>query len=133
MKLRIQLLGAFMLGALVSAVVAFGLNGPSPVNAPATRKLATVANAVPFDHGRSRLDVLRDEAAIGDDSSNQELTTALLDRYELTADPDDLYEAMLWIDWRWDASGNAESAQRVAANHCGHPVLRWHWLCMPGE
>ncbi|MDM0116632.1 hypothetical protein QTI66_31315 [Variovorax sp. J22R133] len=129
----IQLLGAFTLGALVSGVVAFGLNGPSPANASATRKLATAATAVPFDHGQSRLEVLRNEAAIGDDSSNQEITTALLDRYELTADPDDLYEAILWIDRRWEASGSAGAAQRVAANYCEHPVLRWHWLCMPGE
>jgi hypothetical protein len=83
--------------------------------------------------GPSTLDRLRDEAAIGDDLANRQLSIALLDRYDLTGDPDDFYEAVLWIDRRWSASGNGELVARIAAHHCQQRVVRWHWFCLPRE
>lgn len=131
---RIQLIGAFAAGATVSgALVASAMNSP-PLNDAATPRPARVAAAAPPAlAGQSRLDLLRNEAASGDGFSNRELATALMDSYDQTGDPDTLYEAMVWVDRRWNVSGNAELAPRVVANYCGQSVVRWHWLCLLGE
>ncbi|MGJ7509530.1 hypothetical protein [Variovorax sp. GT1P44] len=80
-----------------------------------------------------KFDALRREAASGDERSNPELSNALMDRYDQNGNPDDLYEALEWIDRRWDVSANAELAGRVVANYCGQRVVQWHRLCVHGE
>lgn len=135
-SIRVQLIGAFLGGALVSGVVlAFATNTP-PANGAATPARPTARSATPAPRalaGSSALDVLRNEAASGDELSNLSLSNALLDRYDLTADPEELYEAMVWMDRRWDTSGKAELAARVIAHYCEQRVVRWHWLCNLGE
>lgn len=133
-SIRVQLIASFLAGALVSgAVLAFATN-PPPTNGAATRPPAGSATAAPrAPAGPSALDVLRNEAASGDELSNLNLSIALLDRYDLTADPEALYEAMVWMDRRWDTSGKTELAARVIAHYCGQRVVRWHWLCNLGE
>ena len=88
------------------------------------------AASIPAD---ARFDPLRNQAASGDEFSNRALSKALLDEFDLTGDSDDLYEAMLWVDRRWDVYGNQELAARVVDRYCGQRVLRWHWLCVLGE
>ncbi|MDN8618911.1 hypothetical protein [Variovorax ginsengisoli] len=81
----------------------------------------------------SRLDSLRKEAASGDERANLELSSALMDRFDLAGDSDDLYEALEWVDRRWDVSDHAEQVGRVVAHYCGHRVVQWHRLCVLGE
>lgn len=129
-----HLVAAFAAGAITCAtVLAFVPNPRYPDAALASNTTRTAPARPATLAGQSRLDVLRDQAASGDDISNHELTIALLNRYDLTSDSDDLYEAMVWLDRRWDASGRAELAPRVFAQYCGQRVLRWHWLCVMGE
>jgi hypothetical protein len=117
--------------ALLSALVAVlvwllpGIAPRKPARAPATPPFILT--------GLSRLDLLRNEAASGDELSNRDLSNALLDRYDLRGDPDDLYEAMDRVDRRLDVSGNADLSARIVAYYCGHRVVRWHWFCLPGE
>lgn len=128
-----ELIGSFASGALVScALLAFATDGP-PENAAAARQPARVASGASFNlAAHSRADLLRDEAARGDDFANRELSHALLDRDDLTGDSDDLYEALVWVHRRWALQGNAELAERVFARYCEHRVVRWHWFCVPG-
>ena len=81
----------------------------------------------------SRLDSLRKEAASGDERANLELSSALMDRFDLAGDSNDLYEALEWVDRRWDASDHVELVGRIVANYCGHRVVQWHRLCVLGE
>lgn len=81
----------------------------------------------------SRFDSLRHQAASGDERSNLELSSALMDRYDLTGDSNDLYEALEWVDRRWDVSDHAEQVSRIVAQYCGHRVVQWHRLCVLGE
>lgn len=131
---RTQLIGGFATGALFSgALLTFAVNTPT-VNVTAPRKPARSAAAVPIIvAAQSKLDVLRNEAASGDEFSNRALSTALMDKFDLTGDSDDLYEAMVWVDRRWDAFGNSELAERVFAQYCEHRVVRWHSFCVLGE
>lgn len=133
-SILVQLVASFLGGALVSgAVLAFAMNTP-PANGAAARKPARSATAAPPAlAGPSALDLLRNAAASGDEFSNWELSNALMDRYDVTADPEELYEAMVWVDRRWGMSGKTELAARVTAHYCGQRVVRWHWLCNLGE
>ncbi|MDM0064988.1 hypothetical protein [Variovorax sp. J31P207] len=81
----------------------------------------------------SRLDSLRKEAASGDERANFQLSSALMDRFDLAGDSDDLYEALEWVDRRWDASDHVELVGRIVAHYCGHRVVQWHRLCVLGE
>ena len=81
----------------------------------------------------TRLDLLRREAADGDPLSSRDLTNALLDRYDLAADPQDLFEAVVWVDRQWALSGSADAAPRIVSRYCDQRVLSWHWLCISGE
>jgi len=131
---RTQLIGSFATGAVVSgALLTFSMSSPAVgVAAPGTP--AQAAAAAPFTAAtRSRLDLLRNEAAGGDEFSNRALTKALLDEFDLTGDSDDLYEAMVWVDRRWDLHGNQELAARIVDRYCGHRVVRWHLFCVLGE
>jgi hypothetical protein len=131
---KTQLIGSFVAGALACiAVVTFAMgSAPAPVSAAfQPSRTAVVASA--SLSGQSRLDLLRNEAASGDEFSNWELTNALLDRYDLSGDSDELYEAMVWVDRRWDTSGRAELAARVVTRYCRQRVMQWHWLCSLGE
>jgi len=121
--------------AVLIACVLLALVWNSPaVHVEAAMKHAPTKGAVaPLDPDSPRFDTLRNEAASGDERSNRELTTALLDRYDQTGNSDDLYEAMIWVDKRWDNSGKAELAARVTAQYCGQRVVRWHWLCAFNE
>ncbi|SFN39881.1 hypothetical protein [Variovorax sp. OV329] len=96
---------------------------------------APALQPVPDPHGRDkgRLDLLRDEATLGDEWANGELVRALLDRYDQRGSSDDLYEALIWIDTQWEHTGTAEQADRVVAKYCDQRIVRWHWLCSPGE
>lgn len=118
-------IGAFAAGALVAGtLMAFAMNSPAgPVAAPRKPPQASTAS----------FDLLRNEAALGDDFSNRQLASALLDRYDLDGNPEDLYEALVWVDRRWDMSGNGELIARVVAHYCDQRVVRWHWFCLQGE
>jgi hypothetical protein len=131
---RTQLIGSFAAGALVSGVVlAFAMNSPA-VSATAPSKPARAATAVPFVvAAQSQLDLLRNAAASGDEFSNWTLSNALLDKFDSTGDSDDLYEAMIWADRRWDIDGKHDLASRIVDRYCGHRVVRWHRFCVQGE
>ncbi|AGU53585.1 hypothetical protein VAPA_2c10290 [Variovorax paradoxus B4] len=131
---RTQLIGSFATGAVVAgALLTFAMNSPA-VSVTAPSKPARAAAAVPLIAAtQSRLDLLRNEAASGDEFSNRALSQALLDEFDLTGDSDDLYEAMLWVDRRWDLHGNQELAARIVDRYCGHRVVRWHLFCVLGE
>ncbi|GEM_PF-3765858 len=121
-----QFAGSFVAGAFVAgALMAFAMNSPAS-HVAAARKPAQAAT------GES-LDRLRREAASGDDFSNRQLSGALLDRYDLAGNSDDLYEALVWIDRQWDGSGSGELLGRVVARYCDQRVVRWHRLCIAGE
>jgi len=81
----------------------------------------------------ARLDSLRHQAASGDERSNLELSSALMDRYDQAGDSNDLYEALEWVDRRWDVSAHEELVGRIVAQYCGHRVVQWHRLCVIGE
>ncbi|MBS0338935.1 MAG: hypothetical protein JSS56_00310 [Proteobacteria bacterium] len=80
-----------------------------------------------------RMAALRREAANGNQDASLDLSTALLDRYDMARNPDDLYEALEWMDRRWDVSDHTELVGRVVANYCGQRVVQWHRLCVLGE
>jgi hypothetical protein len=131
---RTQLIGSFATGAVVSGVLlTFAMNSPA-VSVTPPGKTARAAAAGPFIAvAQSRLDLLRNQAASGDEFSNWALSNALLDKFDLTGDSDDLYEAMVWVDRRSDMYANQELAARVVDRYCGHRVVRWHWFCVLGE
>lgn len=81
---------------------------------------------------RPRLDEVRDEAAGGSEFANLNLPTALLDSYDQTSDRDELYEAIVRIDWLWEASSRAEPTARVVAQYRAQRVVRWHRVCALG-
>jgi len=118
-------IAAFAAGAIASATALSFATNHRPASAAAARP--------PVISAQSHLDTLRAQAESGDAFSNYELTLALLNRYDLTSDSDDLYEAMVWFDRRWEATGSAELAPRVFAKYCAQRVLRWHKLCVMGE
>jgi hypothetical protein len=98
---------------------------PAPVSTAPLPELLTPAG----------LDRLREETIMGDPGAGRELVAMLLERYERAGDTDDLFEAVQWMDRGW-ASGDYQQsglASRVFERHCGHKVLRWHWLCDRGE
>ena len=107
-----------------------GAPGASPKS---PQRLAAVAPREVF--APSPLDALRDEATLGDREAGPLLVTQLLDAYERTSDTDHLFEAVQWIDRGWSTGSYQQSgaATRVFERYCGHPVLRWHWLCDAGE
>ncbi|MDF2465121.1 MAG: hypothetical protein K0Q43_3356 [Ramlibacter sp.] len=83
----------------------------------------------------SELDLLRDNATLGDPIAGIALVSQLLDRFERNGRGDDLYEAVQWMDRGW-ADGHYQSSglpTRVYERHCGYGALRWHWLCDGGE
>jgi hypothetical protein len=63
------------------------------------------------------------------------LSRQLLARYERVGESDDLYEAFQWIsrDWSESSFQRDDIVQVALVRHCGHKVLRWHWLCVSGE
>ncbi|MDM0028888.1 hypothetical protein [Variovorax saccharolyticus] len=81
----------------------------------------------------SHFDALRNQAATGDELSNVELSNALMDRYDLAGDSNDLYEALQWVERRWDPSDPTDQVNRIVAKYCSHRVVQWHWLCVMGE
>lgn len=119
----------------VACGVPLGLSLNSAVsNASAPRWLVSCSGAgLHFDADASVLEPLRTRASSGDTLSSLALVDVLLDRFDSTADPGSLYEAMIWIDRRWLMSGEVEAVSRVQARYCGHPVVQWHLLCHPGE
>lgn len=131
-----QVRRASALSVLALALVApatFLAHGSSKRPGAQTALPALQRPADPQAHGKARLDLLRDEATLGDEWANGELVRALLDRYDQRGNSDDLYEAMIWIDTQWEHSGTAEQAGRVVAKYCDQRIVRWHWLCAPGE
>ena len=122
-----------VLALALAAPAAFLAHGSS--KRPAMPRPVPTAVQQPSDpHGhKARLDLLRDEATLGDEWANGELVRALLDRYDQRGSADDLYEALIWIDTQWEHTGTAEQADRVVAKYCDQRIVRWHWLCAPGE
>ena len=66
--------------------------------------------------------------------ASAELAQELMDRFDTTGKPENLYEAFQWIARDWDQREflRSDIIQR-AVQHCNGPVLRWHWLCVAGE
>lgn len=81
------------------------------------------------------LDMLRRQAAAGDWPAARVLAARLLDRYESTRHSEDLFEVLVWLDMDWDdpSAERTRLVTRIFERHCQHRVLRWHWLCQPGE
>src|SRR4030095_8831048 len=126
--------GCLVIAALVIGVlvVRAGANAPARVEPP--RIPVRIGSEAPsLLAAQARLDVLRNQAGSGNDLANRELSITLLDRYDLTADPDDLYEALIWVDRQLMMSGSSELVARVQKQYCSHPVVRWHWICNTGE
>lgn len=55
-----------------------------------------------------------------------------LDRYDLTGDSDELYEAMNWVERGWDRFGDADLVG-VLTQYFGRRAVRWHLLSTLGE
>lgn len=123
----------YVITLVTCVLVAFVWKMPMGHVGAAIEHPVTKGTAASVEHDAPIFDTLRREAASGDERSNLELSSALLDRYDLNGNSDDLYEALEWIDRRWDASGNAELAGRVVAHYCAQRVAKWHRLCVLGE
>lgn len=76
---------------------------------------------------------LRQSSLLGDADASSELSTLLLDRYDLDGDNDDLIEAVVWIDRDLYAAQNVTLAQRISSHYCDHRVLQWHAICHSAE
>jgi hypothetical protein len=124
------LIASFIAGALLSgSFVTFAFN-----HEPAERaSLRAFAPTRPSWDAGSRIDRLRNGAASGDALANEQLATALLDRYDALGDADDLYEALVWVDRDWNAFGSGPLVARVFEHYCAQRVVRWHWFCVQGE
>ena len=125
-------LAALVLASLVATTVSRGVAfRPADVHdqPPAIIPVRSASGA------RDPLDALRMDALMGNDTASVELVRQLIDRYEGAGEQDDLHEAFHWMARDWDQPGfmNAGVVQRAMLHHCRHPVLRWHWLCVPGE
>lgn len=123
----------FYVTLIACILLAFIWNSPAGHVQAAMKPAPARGTAASTPADPSRFHSLRNEAASGDERSNRKLAGALLDRYDLTGNSDDLYEAMVWVDRRWDNSGEAELAARVIAQYCGQRVVRWHRICAFGE
>ncbi|MDM0021920.1 hypothetical protein [Variovorax saccharolyticus] len=130
---RTQRAGFFVAGTLMGAMLVLAMQAPPAQRAGPQRSEQTSRPPSLAPAGPRELDLLRDEAGSGNELSNWTLANALLDRYDTSADPSELYEAIVWLDRQWDRNGRAELAARVTARYCGQRVVRWHWLCVPGE
>jgi hypothetical protein len=131
---RTQLIGSFATGAVVSgALLTFAMNSPAVSVTPPSQPARAAAPEPFIAAAPSKLDLLRNQAASGDEFSNWALSNALFDKFDLTGDSDALYEAMVWVDRRSDMYGSPELAARVVDRYCGHRVVRWHWFCVLGE
>lgn len=124
---------SYVVAFVACALLAFVWNSPIGEVRAAMKHPVVNGGAGPVSPDNSRFDALRNEAASGDDRSNVELTVALLDRYDLAGDSDDLYEALEWMDRRWDVSDHVELVGRVLTQYCGQRVAKWHRLCALGE
>lgn len=122
----------YVVALLASVLLAFAWRGPTGNLEAAMRHPLTEASAASASMD-SRFDSLRNEAASGDERSNLELSNALMDRYDLAGDSNDLYEALEWVDRRWDVSDHTELVSRIVARYCSHRVVKWHRLCVLGE
>ncbi len=131
-----------VVAAIVAMVSTFVLQPSVPSTASSapqnrvTLHLAGQENAL--------LDALRGQATLGDASASLALVSALLSRLEFSdartenhdvEDARNLFEAIIWIDRDWDSPEYRAThlIEHLVARHCGHPVLRWHWLCNAEE
>ena len=122
----------YVVALLACVLLALAWRGPTGHLEAATKHPLPKGGAVSVATD-SRFDSLRNEAASGDERSNLELSSALMDRYDLAGDSNDLYEALEWVDRRWDMSDHVEQVGRIVAQYCGHRVVQWHRLCVLGE
>ena len=122
----------YAVAVLACLLVAFAWRSPTG-NLDAATKDHLPEKRAPFSSTEARLNSLRNEAASGDERSNLELSSSLMDRYDQTGDSNDLYEALEWIDRRWDVSDHEELVGRIVAKYCSHRVVKWHRLCVLGE
>ena len=121
----------FLLPAAVAFAIAIGTAVVSFETRSTARHVDTRAPTV----STATLDTLRSDAFIGDADASRRLSGELLNRYEREHHEDDLFEAMMWLERDWDSASYqaAGLTTRVVEHHCGHSVLRWHWLCQLGE
>jgi hypothetical protein len=122
----------FVVTLLACVLLALAWRGPTGHVEAAMKHPLPKAGAASVA-AESRFVSLRREAASGDERANLELSSALMDRFDVTGDSDDLYEALEWTDRRWDVSDHAEQVGRIVAQYCGHRVVQWHRLCVLGE
>lgn len=122
----------YVVALLACVLLALALRGPT-AHVEAAMKHPLPNGGAASVSTDSRFDSLRNQAASGDERSNLELSSALMDRYDLAGDSNDLYEALEWVDRRWDVSDHTELVSRIVAQYCSHRVVKWHRLCVLGE
>ena len=124
-------LAALLLALAVAMTASPGASGaPHPVH-----REATIAASMQLEPAsRDPLDAIRMDALRGNLDASAELAQELMDRFDTTGKPENLYEAFQWIARDWDQREflRSDIIQR-AVQHCDGPVLRWHWLCVAGE
>ncbi len=121
-----RLLAAACAGALAAALW---------LPASRTSAPARAAAALPAPDAPALVE-LRAEASLGRPYAALDLITALLKRYEASADEAALVEAMLVLDSAWDQPEVLRSGviQRVLRTYCPTERLLTHfWLCESGE
>jgi hypothetical protein len=96
-------------------------------------RVTAARQAQPAPDAPPDIELLREEAAGGGHSQIRRLGMALMDRFDLAGDADDLAEAMTWVDREWVQFGDADMAARVLARYCGERVARLHPLCNLSE
>jgi hypothetical protein len=122
----------YVVALLGSALMVFAWHVASGHPEPATKHPLPNGGAASISTDY-RFDSLRNEAASGDERSSLELSSALMDRFDLAGDSNDLYEALEWVDRRWDLSDHTELVSRIVTQYCSHRVVKWHRLCVLGE
>lgn len=131
---------------LVAAVVAMVSTFVPQPSVPSTASSAPQSRVSLHLAGQESplLDALRGQATLGDTRASLALVSTLLSRLEPSdasagnhdlEDARNLFEAIIWIDRDWDSPEYRAThlIEHLVARHCGHPVLRWHWLCNAGE
>ncbi|MDB5851652.1 MAG: hypothetical protein JWP29_5404 [Rhodoferax sp.] len=122
-------LGVALLGC--AALFSFAARDANSRSHPEPR--LAVLPAQPMPEAPPAIDLLRNEAASGSALSVRQVATALMNRYDLTGDAEDLYEGVNWADRAWLQYGDSELVARVTTRYCGQRVVRWHWFCDLGE
>ena len=122
---------ALLLAIGIGAGFGYGMASPSTAASLSHSPLTSTTKRPPV--AMTVLEELRQSSLLGDADASTELATRLLDRYDFDGDDDDLFEAVVWIDRNLYAAQSVAFAKRFSSHYCGHHVLQWHALCLPGE